>query len=168
MKITEKVLEDTISQIAGKQAIPIYKLLKGREDVNEFELTEKLKLSINEIRNILYKFDHHNLLSSKRKKDRQKGWYIYFWTLSRERLIEVTEKLMKEKLKNLNRLLDLGDEEYYSCVNKCIKFDEATALEHDYTCPECKLILDLEKSKKNKFKIKKEIVDIETRLAVKK
>ena len=164
MKITETILEETIIQIAGKEAVPIYRLLKNRSNVNEFELTDKLKLSINEIRNILYKFDHYNLLSSERKKDRKKGWYIYFLSFNSSRLKDLAVKLRDEKLRRLEKVLEVGGEEAYVCVNKCVKVNAITALEYDYTCPECSMGLNLEKAKST-VSIRKEIEKLRRELS---
>jgi len=166
MKVTEAILEETITLIAGKDAVPVYKLLKGRTNVNEFELTEKLKLSINEIRNILYKFDHYNLLASDRKKDRKKGWYIYFWSFNSTRLADLAIKLREEKLKRLEKALQAGEGEAYICANKCVKVDAVSALEYDYVCPDCSMPLNLEKAK-NTASTKKEIEKIKKELGLK-
>ena len=89
MKIQQKDMEDMIVEISGKEALPVYKLLKGKDNVNEFIIANKLKISINQIRNILYKFEQYNLVSSSRKKDRKKGWYIYFFTFNQKQAEEV-------------------------------------------------------------------------------
>ena len=78
MKITQSNIESTIQEIAGKEGIAVYKLLKNKENVNEFSIAEKLDMTINQIRNLIYKFEKYNLIGSTRKKDRKKGWYIYF------------------------------------------------------------------------------------------
>jgi len=48
-------LEEIVENIAGSQAREIVKLLEGKKDVNEFLIAKKLKLTINQTRNILYK-----------------------------------------------------------------------------------------------------------------
>ena len=166
MKVTEAMLEETVIQIAGKDAVPVYKLLKGRTNVNEFELTDKLKASINEIRNILYKFDHYNLLASDRKKDRKKGWYIYYWSFNSQRLADLVVKFKEEKFKRLEKALQIGDAEAYVCANKCVKVDAVSALEYDYICPECSMPLNLEKAKST-VSVRKDIERLKKELASK-
>jgi transcription factor E len=74
-----KLLSEVVNEIAGKQASDILNLLIGKKDVNEFLIAKKLKLTINQVRNILYKLSNFNLVTFTRKKDKKKGWYTYFW-----------------------------------------------------------------------------------------
>jgi len=82
LKLSQKQIEELIFEISGNDGLSVYKLLKDKIDVNEFAIAEKLKLTINQIRNIFYKFQAYNLVTSISKKDRKKGWYIYFFTFN--------------------------------------------------------------------------------------
>lgn len=164
MKILKKHLEEAILQISGQEGLKIYKILKGKEDINEFEIASKLKLTINQIRNVLYKFEKDNLLTNVRKKDRKKGWYIYFWTLHTPKLKDLVVKLKKQRLERLENLLNLEENsEFYICSNKCSRCELNDALEVGYVCPECGLVLNPEKRKKTS-KIKKEIIELKKEL----
>jgi transcription initiation factor TFIIE subunit alpha len=157
-KITQKQIEETVETIAGSGALPIYKLLKGKIDVNEFDLVEKLNLPINQIRNSLYKFDNKGLLASKRKKDRKKGWYIYFWTLDMDKLKRLALSLREDRINFLQSKLDeLNADEFYVCEHGCSRMDTHDALDSGYICPVCGGMLGLEDSKKVINKIKREI-----------
>ena len=46
MKIPVKNIEETFEEIAGPEGVQVYRLLKNKEDVNEFNIAEKLKISI--------------------------------------------------------------------------------------------------------------------------
>ena len=64
MKVLNKHVEEMISRIsANPLGIKIYKQLKNKENVNEFLIAEKLKVPINQLRNVMYKFDNYNLIS---------------------------------------------------------------------------------------------------------
>lgn len=138
MKALSKHIEDLILELGGKDALLVYKQLEGKENVSEFLLSDKLKLTINQIRNILYKFDAFNLVKFTRKKDRKKGWYIYFWTFREEQLIELLVKKKQERLKMLEEQMQKEQNiEYYACNNKCMRMPIETAMEYEFTCPEC-------------------------------
>ena len=77
-----QILENFVNEVAGKDAVKLVSLMKEQENISEFTLAEDLKLSINQVRNLLYKLNEHNLVYSSRKKDREKGWYIYYWTFN--------------------------------------------------------------------------------------
>jgi len=165
MNIIEKHMEESIKQIAGIEALPIYNALKGKENVNEFALVEELQLNINQIRNILYKLDNHGLLESKRKKDRKKGWYIYFWTLKSDKLKQLVIKLKKDRLHFLQRKLkEEQTNNYYFCPNNCMRVDSEQALEQGYMCEECGNLMAPEDSQKLKNRIIKEINEINEEL----
>jgi transcription initiation factor TFIIE subunit alpha len=158
MKITKNQIEEAIEKIAGPDGLAVYKLLKGKEDVNEFELAEKLEVTINQIRNIIYRFEKFNLLTNIRKKDRRKGWYIYFWTLHEEKLQDMVIKIKKEKIARFENLLKLEDgNEFYTCPSKCLRLDSNDALDNGYMCPDCGTVLKLESGKGKVNKIKREI-----------
>ena len=76
----KKVVENT----AGIEAVRIVDLLYGKKDVNEFLIAKKLALTINQTRNLLYRLSHLGIITSIRKKDKRKGWYIYFWTFNHD------------------------------------------------------------------------------------
>ena len=158
MKILNSQIEDTVSLIAGKEALPIYNSLKGKENVNEFDLVEKLELNINKIRNILYKLDNHGLLTSKRKKDRRKGWYIYFWTLDSDKLNRLVIKIKQDRLRFLQKkLTEEQNDEFYVCDTSRLRFNTEQALDYGYMCPDCGQVMELEDSTKIHNRIKKEI-----------
>ena len=77
-----KFLKSVVESLVNKQAVPIVDLLMEKKDLNEFLIAKKLGLTINQTRNILYKLSDYGLVSFIRKKDKRKGWYIYFWTLN--------------------------------------------------------------------------------------
>ena len=78
INLLKKVVENT----AGIDAVKIVDLLFGKKDVNEFLIAKKLNLTINQTRNLLYRLSHLGIINSIRKKDKRKGWYIYFWTFN--------------------------------------------------------------------------------------
>jgi transcription initiation factor TFIIE subunit alpha len=78
----KKFLGDLIEEIAGEGASLIVDILYKKKDVNEFAIAKKMDLTINQLRNILYKLSAQGLVSFIRKKDERKGWYIYYWTLN--------------------------------------------------------------------------------------
>ena len=159
---TELEIEQTLNEVGGKEAFLIYTLLKNKENVNEFLIAEKLKLTINQLRNIIYKLEQYNLISSTRKKDRKKGWYIYFFTLNQKQIEETVIKLKQNKIKVLQRQLERETtHEFYRCVNKCMRLTLENAMENNFMCSECGNLLEPESKEKNISKIKKNIEDLE-------
>ncbi len=163
MKVTQKQIEDMIVSIASKEALPVYKVLKDKENVNEFLIAEKLKISINQLRNIFYAMDSYNLLNSTRKKDRKKGWYIYFWTFNKEQAAKVVVQLKRDQMKKLQVQLDREKQhQFYICTNDRTRATIENAMENSFLCGECGNLLMPDDNGKSIKRISKEIEEIHT------
>ncbi|MDD5193843.1 MAG: hypothetical protein PHF67_04645, partial [Candidatus Nanoarchaeia archaeon] len=111
-----KFLKSIVENLINKQATPIIDLLIGKKHVNEFLIAKKLGLTINQTRNILYKLSDFGLVSFIRKKDRRKGWYIYFWTLNIFQSLNLLEQNLNDELIKLeNQLKERKERRYYYC-----------------------------------------------------
>ncbi|MEM0465499.1 MAG: hypothetical protein QXW97_02245 [Candidatus Pacearchaeota archaeon] len=166
-----KFLKSIVETLINKQAVPIIDLLIGKENVNEFLIAKKLGLTINQTRNILYKLSDFGLVSFIRKKDKKKGWYIYFWTLNTYQSLNLLEQTLRKELEQLeSQLRDRKEKRYYYCRSCSIELNEESALLNDFVCSECEqvyelsdnkeIILELEK-KISKIKAEIEMVEIE-------
>ena len=160
-----KFLKSLVETLVNKQAVPIIDLLIGKKHVNEFLIAKKLKLTINQTRNILYKLSDYGLVSFIRKKDKRKGWYIYFWTLNIYQSLNLLEKTLQKDLDQLEaQLKGRKERRYYLCKTCSIEVAEESALINDFVCPECEQVYDLSDNspiiselEKNLIKLKKEI-----------
>ena len=140
----QKLLETVIGNVGGKPAVEILKILEGTKNVNEFLIAKKLKLTINQVRNTLYKLSNYRLITFIRKKDSKKGWYTYYWTLNKKRSLEFLEQeLGKEKHELINKLKSRETKRFYFCKTCVVDVSEETALAHDFTCQECGSIYEL-------------------------
>ena len=101
-----KFLKRIVEEVAGESAGQIVDLLSNKANVNEFIIAKKLGLTINQTRNLLYKLSHLGILSSVGKKDKRKGWYIYFWTLNVLRSLEILEERVSADLEKYEGQLD--------------------------------------------------------------
>src|SRR3989339_1024304 len=112
----DKFLREVVVIAVGKQAEGIVDLLNSKKYVNEFILAKKLNLTINQTRNILYKLSDYGLVSFIRKKDKKKGWYIYFWTLNIYQSLNLLEQTLKKELEQLElQLKNRNEKRFYKC-----------------------------------------------------
>jgi len=140
----KKFLKDAVSDIIGKPAGDIVDLLFDKKNVNEFLLAKKLKLTINQTRNILYKLSDVGLVGFTRKKDKRKGWYTYFWTLNVNRALELLKQIIEKEIKQIKeQIRSRKTKSFYSCKTCKIELTEETALTHDFVCPECGQVYEL-------------------------
>jgi len=134
----EKLLKSLVEELAGTGSNLIVDLLFNKQDVNEFLIAKKMKLTINQVRNILYKLSAEGLVSFIRKKDNRKGWYIYFWTLDTEKCLIRLELELQKKIKDLrDQLSNREQKRYYLCPSCGVEVSEEIALENDFSCSEC-------------------------------
>jgi len=139
-----KLLHDLIEEMAGEGTGRIVEILFGKKDVNEFTIAKRMELTINQVRNILYKLSADGLVSFIRKKDKRKGWYIYYWTLKTEKCLIKLEKSLLSKIEELGRTLNNREtKRYYICKSCDIEVTEEKALENGFTCEECAEVYEL-------------------------
>jgi transcription factor E len=167
-----KFLKSIVEHLAGKQSVSFVDLLADKKDVNEFLIAKKLGLTINQTRNVLYKLSDFGLVSFIRKKDKRKGWYIYFWTLNVSRSLDSLGKKLKHELNQFeSQLKNRKEKRYYVCKTCGIEVNEEVSLFNDFTCSECGEIYELADSddivkntEKEIVRIKKELVHVNSEL----
>ncbi len=167
MRLTNSILDTVIKETAGEEVIPLVTKLKNNKNFSEFKLAEVLKQPVNITRNQLYRLLKHNLVGFIRRKDKRKGWYIYYWTFKLKEVRVVYKKLMKEKIDKLNdRLRRESNNNFYSCKNKCMRVSFESAVDFDFRCQECAELLELENNSETIKNIQVQIKDIEKILKV--
>lgn len=138
MKLSTKLIESVIEEVAGKDVIPLVLSLRNKKNVSEFSIADTLSLNINATRNMLYRLQGNNLVTFTRKKDTQKGWYIYYWTMNLAQVKILFNDLKKKKLKTLRERLEREEgNDFFSCTKRCLRLDFHNATEFEFKCPEC-------------------------------
>ena len=160
MKITNSKINEIIKEAIGEDSLKVVEFLKDKKNISDFKIAEKTETDIHEIRNILYRLYNQNLVTYYRKKDRQKGWYISYWTFNKKRVKDLMAILKKQKFEKYNERLreeELNKNNFYLCPNACVRvnFDRATDVE--FRCPECGNILNHQSNEKTIEFLKSEI-----------
>lgn len=166
MKLSNNIIENVVKEVAGEDTIPLVRYLKNKKNVSEFKIAEAVKREINETRNMLYRLYNANLVSFNRKKDKKKGWYIYYWTFNNKRVKYLFFDLKRKKVEKLKeRLIREKSGIFFICKNKCIRLSFEQAVDFSYKCPECGQLLEQENNSKTTEDIEKEIKNLEKELA---
>ena len=165
MKLILQSIEDLILTIIGEDVIPLTKILYNKENVSEFKLAEMLNVTVNQIRNMLYRMYEQNLVVYMRKKDKKKGWYIYYWSLNQK---GIKNAILKTKLKQLDefkvRINREQESQFFVCPNGCMRFPIETAMEYDFKCQECGSLMKELDNKKTIDNIKNLIATLESEI----
>jgi transcription initiation factor TFIIE subunit alpha len=165
MKVSNQLIKDVVSEVAGEDAVPIAMVLKNQINFSEFKVAEALKMEIKDIRKALYKLLEYNLVSFRRKKDKKKGWYIYYWTFNNSMLKYLYSDIRVKKLEKIrDRLIREESNNFFLCPNRCVRLDFDKASEFEYRCPECGTLLDMQDNSSTIKNLKEEIIRIEAEL----
>ncbi|MBT6995603.1 hypothetical protein HN865_04545 [Candidatus Woesearchaeota archaeon] len=152
--ISREKISQLALQIGGELSVLIVEFLfEHGENTSEFLIAEKLEVPINSVRKTLYMLQDVNLVNSMRKKDKKKGWYIYYWTFDEIQAKTLITKMQEQRINNLRKRLDIEqNSEYYTCKKKCMRVTLERALENNFTCIECeKIVQVVDNSKKIKL-----------------
>ena len=137
------VSDETLDQIAfilgGEEGVVIINAVKDVEEITVEEIAEETEIQINEVRKILYRFYNHSLVTSRRFRDKETGWFIFQWRLQ-PKLIEAFVTGMKHKiLRKLEGRLEyeLGHEFYHCGNSSCPRITFEEAMDTVFNCPIC-------------------------------
>ncbi len=153
------LLKDICTSIAGEKAKNIVDLLYRKKKVNEFVIAKKLKITVNQARNILYKLADEGIVSFTKKKDQKKGgWYTYDWTFQEDKgMLKLEQNLFNTISALQHKIQSKKTERFFACPNGDMEMNEENALINNYICTECGEILQLKDNIKEISSIEKDI-----------
>ena len=165
MRLTNKLVESVVTEVAGGDVIPLVRTLKNKKNVSEFKLAEKINIEVNKTRNMLYKLYQNNLVSFIRRKDKKKGWYIYYWTFRPDMIKYLYSDVRKKKIEALSERLKREEAgHFFFCPNSCIRLDFEQAFGFEFKCPECGEVMEQEDNDKKIVEIESQIAGIKKEL----
>ena len=138
MKSTRVAINKIIQEVFGEEVMPVTKLLNEHEEISEIKIANLLEVEVNEARKILYKLYQENVVSFKKKKDLENGWYTYYWSFNHGRIPSIVNKVLSLRLDKLNNKLNVEKEtQYYLCPYNCMRLTIENAMNYHFKCPEC-------------------------------
>ena len=165
MKITQKAVDEVVAEVAGPDVVPLVRILSDKSNVSEFKLADSMKAEINITRNMLYRLYDHNLVSFSRKKDKKKGWYIYYWTFNKNRVRDLLITLRKKKIEKLQeRLQREKTTQFYVSKEAGIRLDFEKAHDFNFKCPETGQLMEVEDNASRIADLEKDLAQCEIEL----
>lgn len=165
MKITGKVIDEVVAEVAGPDVVPLVRILSDKSNVSEFKLADSMKAEINITRNMLYRLYDHNLVSFSRKKDKKKGWYIYYWTFNKNRVRDLLITLRKKKIEKLqDRLQREKTTQFYVSKEAGIRLDFEKAHDFNFKCPETGQLMEVEDNSQRIVELERDLAQTEIEL----
>ena len=166
-RLTNKLIQDTVTQVVGEDVMPVVEYLKEKKNISEFKVAEALNYEVNRVRNILYRLHTHNLVTYIRKKDKLKGWYISYWTLNLRAVFTIQTKVKKQEIENLTERLEREEENingFFICPNLCVRLPLDKSMFYNFKCPECGTLMNQQDNTKTIERLKERIKSIEATL----
>lgn len=146
-------IKQITAELVGEEASQIVEFLYYNPGHSEFDINENLELSVSRIRSILYELKAKNLIDYDRKKDKVKGWYLYYWRVAIDNYDKVYYLDKKKKLEMFKERLEREENTtFYICPHFCKRLSFEDALENNFTCPICKALLK-EENKERKIEL---------------
>lgn len=163
---TDSEVHGLIRSILGNEGLHIIHHLLTVDKADEFEIAKSLKEDVNFVRSVMYKMYTHKLVSYTRRRDAEKGWYIYTWKLLPDKIYD---RILNLKQKNMDRLYSQLEEERnkeqaFRCSKCAIDLDFQKALELSFTCFACGGMLQPLNNEETIKKLDKEITSISTQI----
>lgn len=166
MAVSEEV-RAVIQEIGGEEAVAIVETLASLDEALDEQLVNKTGIKLHNVRRALYRLFEHNIVSYRRVRDKEAGWFKYYWRLNKTSLsilVRMKKKAVLSKLKE--RLSYEQGRMFFTCAKGCqvrVAFEEATEL--NFTCPTCGAQLQYQDNSKMIKVLERKINEIESDLA---
>jgi transcription initiation factor TFIIE subunit alpha len=165
-----KELLELALDMGGEEAVEVIKALEKKKESTDEELAEITGIRVNTVRKVLYMLYDQGLAEFKRIRDKETGWYYYYWRLETKRLPEIIRAKKMAELKKLREMLEEETSEiYYHCGtpgHPKLTFDEA--MEYEFQCPICGQMLMQYDNTVVVEELKRRIEELEIELGLRK
>ncbi len=102
MVSSEELFVSLAESLLGEDVVSVLKLLLDEGvEMTDDEIANKLNMKVNDVRKRLYSLSEQGFVVSRRTREKEKGWYIYFW---KPNLDHINEILIERKRQILNKL----------------------------------------------------------------
>lgn len=163
-------MEDLILNLArnllGEEYINLLEfLLNKKVEMTDDEIANELGIKVNEVRKRLYALADQGLVSYRRTRDKDSGWYIYYWKVNVDQINEILLNRKREVLEKLKSRLEYeSNNEFYICPEDKNKYPFEEAFENEFKCPRCGSQLIYYDSKKIREFLEKKINQLQAEI----
>ncbi|MHA1941852.1 MAG: hypothetical protein ACW97P_09005 [Candidatus Hodarchaeales archaeon] len=127
----EIIDEDIVNNLnAGIEQIP--------EETEEAEDPEIVRIALKEVRKSLYKLNERSLARYRRVRDKETGYFVYYWSPIWERIRDLIVSRRKQSIKRLKQRLDYEQRNLlYVCEEGHTPVTFSDAFELGFICNVC-------------------------------
>lgn len=125
-------------ELVGEEAVQLIRILSEQEETTDDELILKTGLKLNNLRKLLYQLFEQGLVSYRRVRDKDAGWFKYYWRINRTGLnILLNGKKKKILTKLKDRLQYETANMFFICPTCGVRYTFEDAVETNFHCPTC-------------------------------
>jgi transcription initiation factor TFIIE subunit alpha len=153
-------------ELIGEDAVLLIKILSEQEETTDDELIQKTGMKLNALRKLLYQLFEQNLVSYRRVRDKEAGWFKYYWRINRTGLNIVLNAKKRRILSKLKERLEYeSGNMFFFCPTDNARYIFDEAMETNFQCPVCGGKLDSIQNRDLISTLQRKIDDIEHNLA---
>jgi len=137
--VDDETLMKVADVLGQEEAIKIIYTLKDAGEITDDQIATKTEIRLNTVRKILYRLYDHSLVSLRRSRDENTGWFIFHWKLQPDQLEGFITNQKRHVLKKLDtRLSYEKNHDFYFCDTPgCKRVPFEDAMELVFQCPTC-------------------------------
>lgn len=137
--VDDETLVKVAEVLGQEEAIKIIYTLKDAGEVTDDEIANKTGIRLNFVRKILYRLYDHSLVSLRRSRDENTGWFIFHWKLQPDQLEGFITNQKRHVLQKLDARLgyEKNHDFYYCGTPGCRRVPFEEAMELIFRCPTC-------------------------------
>jgi transcription initiation factor TFIIE subunit alpha len=137
--VDDETLVKVADVLGQEEAIKIIYILKDAGEITDDQIANKTEIRLNTVRKILYRLYDHSLVSLRRSRDENTGWFIFHWKLQPDQLEGFITNQKRHVLQKLDtRLSYEKNHDFYFCDTPgCRRVPFEDAVELVFRCPTC-------------------------------
>lgn len=137
MKDVSAVIFEFLEELLGEGGVEVASAIYDNEFTDE-EIAKETGIRVNTVRKVLYRLYDNRLASYRRTRDKNTGWFIYYWKMDLNKASEIMKNIEREYLQKLLQRLEYErNNMFFRCNNGCDKVVFDLASENDFKCPGC-------------------------------
>jgi transcription initiation factor TFIIE subunit alpha len=137
--VSHDALIKVVRTLSGEDAVKVVEVLSQANEMTEEEIVSKTGVKLNDVRKILYRLYEHSIVGLRRIRDKDTGWFIFYWRVQADQVEGFIISQKKRILEKLEARLEYEkSHDFYYCFTpgcKRLSFEEAT--EYLFRCPKC-------------------------------
>lgn len=137
--VDDETLVKVAEALGQEDAIRIIYMMKDAGEITDDQIANKTGIRLNYVRKILYKLYDHSLVSLRRSRDENTGWFIFHWKLQPDQLEGFIANQKRHVLQKLDSRLsyEKNHDFYYCGTPECKRVPFEEAVELLFRCPTC-------------------------------